>query len=329
MTARGIEILEAFICIAQKNSVYFIWGNAGHRQTGKEIMEGRKRRWGDRKDGRLLRTREPMSTVETFILVDRTGATNYIQDKIEITKAEEYIRRKRKEGLGGFGLMHVMIAAYVRVVSQMPAVNRFVSGQRVYARNRIEVNIDIKKEMTLEAPNTCVKIILSPEDTAEDVYRKMKAVIDHERVGESDSDFDGVAATLAKFPKLFFKFSIWFLKLLDYFGRLPKSLLDLSPFHGSFFITSMGSLGIPPIFHHLYNFGNVPVFCAIGPKRTEYEIDKNGEIVKKKYMDYTITTDERIVDGYYYATAFRMMKRFFKNPDQLDDPPEKIVEDID
>lgn len=291
-------------------------------------MEGRKRRWGDRKDGRLLRTREPMSTVETFILVDRTGATNYIQDKIEITKAEEYIRRKRKEGLGGFGLMHVMIAAYVRVVSQMPAVNRFVSGQRVYARNRIEVNIDIKKEMTLEAPNTCVKIILSPEDTAEDVYRKMKAVIDHERVGESDSDFDGVAATLAKFPKLFFKFSIWFLKLLDYFGRLPKSLLDLSPFHGSFFITSMGSLGIPPIFHHLYNFGNVPVFCAIGPKRTEYEIDKNGEIVKKKYMDYTITTDERIVDGYYYATAFRMMKRFFKNPDQLDDPPEKIVEDI-
>ena len=292
-------------------------------------MAERKKRWGDRKDGRLLRTREPMSVVETFILVDRVGATNFIQDKVEITKAEEYIKRKRKEGLSGFGLMHLMVASYVRIASQMPAVNRFVSGQRVYARDRIEVNIDIKKEMTLEAPNTCVKIILSPEDTAEDVYRKMKEVIDGEKGGVNDSDFDGVAATLAKFPKLFFKFSIWFLKLLDYFGLLPKALLEVSPFHGSFFITSMGSLGIPPIFHHLYSFGNVPIFCAIGPKRTAYEIDRNGEIVKKKYLDYTFSTDERIVDGYYYATAFRMMKLCFSDPDKLDVPPEKVCEDID
>ena len=292
-------------------------------------MAERKKRWGDRKDGRLLRTREPMSVVETFILVDRVGATNFIQDKVEITKAEEYIKRKRKEGLSGFGLMHLMVASYVRIASQMPAVNRFVSGQRVYARDRIKVNIDIKKEMTLEAPNTCVKIILSPEDTAEDVYRKMKEVIDGEKGGVNDSDFDGVAATLAKFPKLFFKFSIWFLKLLDYFGLLPKALLEVSPFHGSFFITSMGSLGIPPIFHHLYSFGNVPIFCAIGPKRTAYEIDRNGEIVKKKYLDYTFSTDERIVDGYYYATAFRMMKLCFSDPDKLDVPPEKVCEDID
>ena len=291
-------------------------------------MEGRKRKWGDRKDGRLLRTREPMSVVETFILVDRVGATNFIQDKVEISKAEEYIRRKRDEGLHGFGLMHVMVASYVRVASQMPAVNRFVSGQRVYARDRIEVNIDIKKEMTLEAPNTCVKIILNPEDTAEEVYYKMKAVIEQEKCSDG-SEFDGVAATLAKFPKLFFKFSIWFLKMIDYFGLLPKSLLEVSPFHGSFFITSMGSLRIPPIFHHLYSFGNVPVFCAIGPKRTAYEIDRNGEIVKKKYMDYTFSTDERIVDGYYFATALRKLRQCFNEPDKLDLPPEQVVEDID
>ena len=55
-------------------------------------MEGRKKKFGDRKDGRLLRTREPMSVVETFILVDRIGATNYIQDKVEISKTEEYIK---------------------------------------------------------------------------------------------------------------------------------------------------------------------------------------------------------------------------------------------
>ena len=81
-----------------------------------------------------------MSVVETFILVDRTGSTNYIQDKVEISKAEEYIRRKRKEGLNGFGLMHVMVATYVRVASQMPAVNRFVSGQRASTRSSVEIS---------------------------------------------------------------------------------------------------------------------------------------------------------------------------------------------
>ena len=45
--------------------------------------------------------------------------------------------------------------------------------------------------------------------------------------------------------------------VLDYFGFLPRWLTKLSPFHGSVYITSMASLGIPPIFHHLYDFGNV------------------------------------------------------------------------
>jgi len=40
------------------------------------------------------------------------------------------------------------------------------------------------------------------------------------------------------------------LKLLDYFGLAPYSLIKVSPFHGSMFITSLGSLGIPPIYHH-------------------------------------------------------------------------------
>ena len=50
---------------------------------------------------------------------------------------------------------------------------------------------------------------------------------------------------------------------------------------------------------------------------------------EKKYLDYTFSTDERIVDGYYYATAFRMMKLCFSDPEKLDVPPEKVVEDID
>ena len=90
----------------------------------------------------------------------------------------------------------------------------------------------------------------------------------------------------------------------------------------------MGSLGIPPIYHHLYNFGNIPVFIAFGPKRTEYVLNSDGEPEKKKFFDFKAVTDERIVDGQYYAAAFKKFKALLLHPDQLDEKPENVKEDI-
>ena len=224
--------------------------------------------------------------------------------------------------------MHIIVAAYIRCISQRPAVNRFVSGQRVYSRNRIEININVKKEMTLESPDTVVKIVFEPTDTADDVYYKMKTVIDESKGGELDSDFDNTARIINYIPRLIKKFAIWFLKTIDYFGLLPKFLLNVSPFHGSMFITSMGSLGIPPIYHHLYNFGNVPVFISFGAKKSVNEIDDNGQVVKRKYVDYTVVTDERICDGYYFASTLKILRGCLRHPERLDTPPEDVIEDI-
>ena len=94
-------------------------------------------------------------------------------------------------------------------------------------------------------------------------------------------------------------------------------------------MTSMGSLGIPPVFHHLYDFGNLPVFGAFGAKRRAYEIQEDGTVVQRKYVDVKFTTDERIVDGFYYAAFFKHYKRILLHPEILDNPPEEIIQDID
>ena len=94
------------------------------------------------------------------------------------------------------------------------------------------------------------------------------------------------------------------------------------------FVTSMGSLGIPPIFHHLYNFGNLPVFLSYGAKYEEKTLNDDGTVTKKRYMDFTVVTDERICDGHYYASAFKYLKSILKNPEVLDNPPENVVEDV-
>ena len=286
--------------------------------------------WGDRPDGRRIRSLEPISVVGPYIMPDRNGASNLFKSSIEITKLEKYIRQKKHEDYPGLGITELFLAAFVRTVAQYPAMNRFLSGQRVYSRgDDIQFCMVIKKEMSTEAPDTIIKLHLKPDDTLGTVYRKFHdAVEEVHKSSELDSDFDGLAAVIGAIPGVLLKFTVWALKTMDYFGLLPKFLLELSPFHGSVFFTSMGSLGIPAIYHHLYDFGNLPLFCAFGCKRREREIGENGEVLHKKYVDFSFVTDERIVDGFYYATGVKYFLKLLTHPEQLENPPAEVKHDI-
>ena len=286
--------------------------------------------WGDRKDGRKIRTLAPMAQITMYFQWERNICSNFFEESIEITHIDRYIRQKRREGLKDFGITHVLLAAYVRGVAKYPQLNRFISGQQVYSRGEdIQYCMVIKKEMTVDSPDTSIKVHLNPRDTAEDVYRKLNAAVESVKATkELDSNLDSLIMALNLIPGVLLKFVVWLLKLLDYFGLLPSFLTELSPFHGSLFFTSMGSLGIPPIYHHLYDFGNLPAFGAFGMKRKALEVQEDGSVAQKKYVDIKFVLDERICDGFYYATFFKYYKRLLAHPEVLDNPPEEVVQDI-
>ncbi len=285
--------------------------------------------WGDRPDGRRVRTLEGISVLSGYFMPDRNDACNSIQDTVEISAVERYIHKKREEGLKGFGLMHVFLAAYVRCVAKYPGLNRFFSGQRVHQRDEdIMFTMVVKRDMTTDAPDTSIKLCLNVHDTADDVYHKLNAAIEKVKEGD-ESSLDNLIGLLTCLPRLLLKFVVWLLKLLDYFGKLPKFLLDMSPFHGSVIFTSMGSLGIPPVTHHLYNFGNLPVFLAFGRKYRKIELNSDGEAVVRRYVDISMNTDERTVDGFYYATVLKYFHKICRNPSQLSHPPAEAVRDRD
>ncbi len=284
--------------------------------------------WGDRADGRLIRSTPAIDRIGPYIMVNRTGASNMFSESVEVTELEKYIRRKRQEGLKGFGISHVIVAAYVRTVAKYPALNRFVAGQKLYSRGEdIVVSMTVKKELSLSSPDTVIKAHLDPHDTAEDVYRKFGAQVEKAKNTPLDSAVDNTAGILTVIPGIVLKFVVWLLKTLDYFGLVPGFLLEISPFHGSAYFTSMGSLGIRPVYHHLYDFGTIPVFCAFGKKRLETEI-VNGEKVSRKYVDMKFNLDERICDGYYYASLLKYFVRILKHPDVLDQPPTLVEKDV-
>lgn len=283
--------------------------------------------WGDRIEGRRVRTAQVMEQVTAYFMPNRTGANNLFSESVEIRSLEQYIRRKRKEGMPGFSITHAVLAAYVRTVAKYPALNRFIAGQRIYSRGEdIAVCMTVKKELTAEAPDSLIKVHLHPSDTAADVYRKFNEKVE-EAKHEMETTADSTVAAFMAIPRLILKFSVWLLKCLDYFGLVPRFLLEISPFHGSIYFTNLGSLGIKPVYHHLYDFGTVPAFCAFGRKRRAEEI-KDGEIVERKYLDLTFNLDERICDGFYYASVIKYFLRLLSHPDTLDAIPDFIGEDI-
>ncbi len=287
-----------------------------------------RRRYGDRKEGRLLRSLPAFNKFIPYIMPQRNDRFIHYEESFEITPVERRLRQMRVQGYKGIGILHFIIAVYIRTVSMLPGVNRFVVGRRIYARDNIEIVMTVKRSLTLDATETTIKVQFEPTDTIFDVYRKMNEKIDEIKTSDEENNTEEGASFFAKLPRFALRFMLMLVRIADYFGWLPQSILDASPFHGSMIITDMGSLRIGPVYHHIYNFGTLPVFIAFGAKRHAYELDRHGNMVDHKYVDTKIVLDEGIVDGHYYAQLLQAFRYMFQHPEIVEAPPTKVVEDV-
>jgi len=291
-------------------------------------MATARRRMGDRKEGRLLRSLPGFAKFIPFIMPQRNDRYIHYEEAFEVTQLDRMLRKLRVEGYKGIGILHFLIAAYIRGISRMPGINRFVVGRRIYARNNIEVVMTVKRALSIDATETTIKVVFEPTDTILDVYRKMNEKIDEIKSSEENNGTEDFADVVARLPRFLIRFALTVLRVMDYFGWIPQSLLNISPFHGSMIITDLGSLRIGPIYHHIYNFGTLPAFIAFGAKRHSYELNRRGEMVDKKYVDCKFVLDEGIVDGHYWAQMLLAYRYMFEHPEMLLSPPGKVVEDI-
>ena len=190
----------------------------------------RKRRLGDRREGRRLRTIQPVLQLMPYVMPKRCDALNTFYDRLEISRVDDLCRRKVREGKIHFSALHVLLAAYLRTISQRPGINRFVSGQKIFARNEIVFVMTVKKELSLNAPETLIKVKFNPSDTLDEVYEKFNATA-QAAIASMDhpTAFDNLCGGLSKLPGLLLRFLMWVLRVLDYIGHLPKAFLEVSP----------------------------------------------------------------------------------------------------
>lgn len=292
-------------------------------------MENRKRRFGDRKDGWRLRHTQSFFAVMPHIMKDRSDSQVFFDDYIEIEELEKYVRAMRKEhDMPYFSLYHVMIAAAVRLFVLRPRLNRFVMNGKTYARNRLTSSMTVKRRLSQNALEVCIKPSFEKTDTVFDVYRKVNETMENEvRDDESENDTDMIANILNRLPAWLVRAFVNFIKFMDNHNLMTEFINKLSPFHTSFYITDVGSIGIAPIYHHIYNFGTTSVFIALGKKEIVPMASLDGTIEPKKVVRLRIVADERICDGQYYAESFRIFRRLLKKPQSLEVPPTEFPED--
>ena len=277
-----------------------------------------------RADGKKLRNTDPMYRVAAHIMDKRVDSMNMITIDIPYVPMQEYVNKKRKEGIS-ISHMALILSAYIRTMAKYPELNRFIVNKQPYQRNEIAVGMVVLQSLESHE-GTMSKIYFDKNDTIIEVNNKINKYVAENREAPEKNGTEKIIKFLLSFPGLL-TVGVKLFKFLDKHGLLPKFIIDMSPFHMSLGITNLASIRTNHIYHHCYEFGTTSVFFAMGNLR-EIPKRKGSEIIFERSLPIGVTMDERICSGSYFATAFRYMKKLLSDPSVLEKEPEKIEEDI-
>ncbi len=277
-----------------------------------------------RSDGRRLKSLDPLFAIVPHIMPKRYDAQVMFNTEINYTKLRAYLNEKRSEGRK-ISFMALFAAAYIRVITRYPELNRFVMNKRIYARNEVAISFVTLKEAGLSEDKleTVVKVKFDLNSTVFEVAEKIDKSIKENRMQKTVNFTDKLAKFFMSVPFLS-RMVINSVKMWDKIGLLPKPLIDGFPFHSSLFITNLASIYLGPVFHHIYDFGTTSLFVSIGMVKNS--INLKGE--KEQMIPLGVVADERICAGITFSKAFGYMNKIFSNPAVLESPPEDIREDI-
>ena len=279
--------------------------------------------FGFRPEGRRVKEMDPVVRMMPYIMPMRCDAQVFLDYDVEYDPLMRYIAQKSREG-AKITFMEIVVAAFVRAVSQVPEINRFIMNKQFYNRKELTVSFTL----LLDTPDGSIKenatkIFFDPSDTIFDVSARMKAAVTANRHEETSGFLLDLINFLLKVPGLP-NLVVNLVKLLDRYGLCPKLLLDELPFHTSMYITNNASIGLMRVYHHIYNFGNTSLFFGMGVPKRFNTVDAKGNVVRKCQLPIGITADERVCAGATYAKFFAVMKQCFLHPETLENPPEQV-----
>jgi hypothetical protein len=184
----------------------------------------------------------------------------------------------------------------------------------------------MKKDFSDDGGESLIHISFDEHTTVDAVRERVRNEINAYRNNDRQDDTTGIMEKLLKLPRFVLRFLVLILNILDYYGRVPYSLIKGDPNYASVFITNLGSIKLNAGYHHLNNWGTNSIFVVIGEKKPTPVYDEKGFSKMSDTLKLGIVLDERIADGYYYSKTIKLLKYLLQNPELLELPAMERVD---
>lgn len=281
----------------------------------------KKRKFGDRWDGELLRNIDSMHFIMPFIFPNRCDNEAFVSERIDLTKLDAYLEKKNSDNPEyKYNLFQAIVTAILKTVSLRPKMNRFIKNNNLYQRNSVSASFIVKKQFTDSSEEGLAFIHSKPEYTIDDVHSEIYRQVTDCRKGENKDKTSEVMDLLVKIPRFISKAIVRLLCFLERHGKIPSSFVEADPYYSSVILTNLGSIKLHSGYHHLTNWGTTSVFVIVGERKIRPFFDENGNVTMRDSVDLGFTVDERIADGYYFSKTIKMFKDILENPELLDKP---------
>ena len=279
--------------------------------------------FGYRAEGRRFKHKDPIIQATPYFMPQRSDAQVFLQQELDYEILARYIADQSAKG-NKITFMQLIIAAYVRSISQFPEINRFIMNKQLYSRKELSESFAVLRDTQDDSiEETTVKLFFDLTDTIFDVAQRINEAVAANRPMEESNFTLKFARFMLSIPMLP-NAVMGLVKLMDRYGLLPKVLVDASPFHAGMWVTNMASIGMHSVYHHIYNFGNSSLFLSMGTVERKVAMTPDGKVVRRRVLPIGVTADERVCAGAMYARLFATMLHLLKNPEELETPPSAV-----
>ena len=290
---------------------------------GKERMEQkRKKRFGDRRDGYKVDV-PSLQKVMGYILPKRTDCEVFMMDSFDCTEVMKYLEKKNAEHPDyKTTFFHCVVTACARMVRERPKMNRFIQGWQMYERYDISLAFVAKRRFADSAGESLFFLTPEDTDTIDSISKKIIGDVSEMRK-KDESDTEGIDKMLdifASMPRPMLAAALRVVRYLDFWGVNLKAFTDGDPNYSTVFLSNLGSIKCPAVYHHLNNYGTNSLMITIGTLHDELVLMPDGTQQVRTKIDIGATLDERIADGFYFARSLKLIKHILANPELLDRP---------
>lgn len=293
------------------------------------FVEKKKRRCGDRRDGVWVRDIPGLNVIMSGLYPNRADCEVCMHEELDITKLLKYIEEKNNSGQDHqTKLFHCIVAMMVRIVNERRYLNRFVRNLRIYERDVITVSFIAKRQFSDTAEEALVTYKAKATDNIDDVSRFILGEVKEVRKEQKGKkkDLNQTINNFAKLPRFLLKMIVGFIRFLDKHGKVPKSLTNGDPAYSTLLLSNLGSIKCPSVYHHLNNYGTNSIMMTIGTMQKKTVLHEDGSIETKDVLGISVTADERIADGFYFAKSIKMLHFLCNHPEILDKTFDENVE---